>query len=112
MIAEVTMYKVVCDWPECDASAHDGGEYVAFASPEGALEDFAYADNWRRGRDGKHFCDKHPTTWASDHENGEPFPEPPYLLIHDGDTDDPGDDGYVTCVWRRAASGRLIGLPT
>lgn len=25
-------------------------------------------------------------------------PEPPCLLIHDGDTDNPADDGFVTLI--------------
>ncbi len=65
---------------------------------EDALDD-ARCDGWQEGRDGKaHYCDRHPTFWASNRELGEPDPEPPYLLIHDGDTGDRDDDGKVTLI--------------
>ncbi len=97
-IKTMPFYTVVCDWPGCDRSADEGGEYAAWASASGALDSARDAD-WWEVRDGKHeihYCDEHPCAWASDHEDGEPFPDHPFLLIHDGDTDNSEDDGKVT----------------
>lgn len=97
-IREVTMYRVECDWPGCTASPQDDSEYFAWSN-KGDAEEYATDANWRVGRAGMcHYCPEHPSEWASDHEHGEPYPEPPYLLIHDGDTDSDDDDGRVTFV--------------
>ncbi len=91
-------YTVVCDWPGCENTADDDGEYAAWGSASGALESVRDA-SWWEGADGKnelHYCNEHPTAWASDHEDGEPYPDHPYLLIHDGDTMNPDDDGKAT----------------
>jgi hypothetical protein len=97
-LKEATYYTVICDWPDCGVSVDEDGDYSAWADKQQAL-DAATDDNWRESRDGqKHYCEAHPAVWASDYENGEPFPEPPYLLIHDGDTGDTADDGKVTFV--------------
>lgn len=98
-IREVTYYQASCDWLGCTRTPHT--EYTAWEDPGSARDDVEYAE-WHFDRDGKrHYCNEHPATWASEHEDGEPFPEPPYLLIHDGDTDNSDDDGKVT----------LIGVP-
>lgn len=93
----VTMWRIACDWPGCKGSPLDDTDYYAWSDPVGAID--SAEDNGWRGRDGKsHYCNNHPTTWASDHENGEPFPDPPYLLVHDGDTGDYDDDGKVSLI--------------
>lgn len=96
---EVTYYQAVCDWPDCDATAHEATDYAAWGEAHQAEEDVDNA-NWLRGARlaDVWYCENHPATWAGDHENGEPFPEPPYLLIHDGDTDDTDDDGKVSLI--------------
>ena len=97
-IREITYYQVVCDWPDCGTTAHDGTDYGAHESADSADEEVDNADWWRGREPETHYCDRHPATWASDHEEGEPFPEPPYLLIHDGDTDNSLDDGRVSLI--------------
>jgi hypothetical protein len=109
-IKRVECYTFVCDWPDCDA---DGFAHTEYSGGDRDLLDSTIGDacgyGWHVGRDRPedhsfgltgpmHFCPRHPATWASDHENGEPFPEPPYLLIHDSDTDNPDDDGKVTLI--------------
>jgi len=91
MIEEVAMYRLICDWPGCGACAQDQSDFYAWASPDQAIADGAEA-GWHEGRDGKTwYCDEHPATWVSIHENGKPDRDPPYLLIHDS-------DGKVTMV--------------
>lgn len=98
MIREVTFYQAVCDWPGCDVTAHEDTDYAAWADVAMAAEDVENAE-WLRGLGPDEcYCRNHPAVWASDHENGESFPEPPYLLIHDGDTDDVTDDGRVSLI--------------
>jgi len=100
---EVTYYEAQCDWPGFVCGRQTDSEFTAWAEPDSVLDIMTDAE-WRTSRDGKsHYCDLHPAIWASDYENGEPFPEPPYLLIHDGDTDDSNDDGRVTYVPERAS---------
>lgn len=67
--------------------------------PHHAMEDGADR-GWVRHRVNHDlwYCDRHTVAWASDHECGEPWPDPPYLLIHDGDTGDPADDGHATPI--------------
>ncbi|NUO35607.1 MAG: hypothetical protein HOQ18_18390 [Dermatophilaceae bacterium] len=91
-------WSLWCDWPGCDYQFEDG-DYSIFGDGHDAEEIVTEADG-RIDRDGKrHYCHNHPATWASDHENGEPFPAPPYLLIHDGDTGNPlDDDGRVSLI--------------
>lgn len=94
----VTMFRVICDWADCPNSPQDDTDYFAWGEPEQAEETASDAD-YRTGRDGEtHYCLDHPATWASDHEMGEPFPPKPFLLIHDGDTDEPDDDCKVTLI--------------
>lgn len=84
------MYRVVCDWPDCKASAQDDGEYYAWRQAYAAVDEAMDADWWRDSTNEKrHYCRNHPTTWTSDHEDGEPYPERPFLLVHDDD-----DSGY------------------
>ena len=90
-------WSLWCDWPGCKYQ-FEYGDYTFFGdgySPEEIVtEDDGHVD-----RDGeRHYCHQHPAFWASDYENGEPLPEPPYLLIHDGDTDDAEHDGLVSLV--------------
>lgn len=96
-------WSLWCDWPGCKTQ-FEYGDYSIFGDGWDA-EDMLTDSDWRIGRDGQaHYCAKHPCVWASDHEDGEPFPEPPYLLIHDGDTAEPiEDDGKVTLVEAAAA---------
>lgn len=97
-IRAVTMYQLVCDWPSCETSATDMSEVWAWTSPELATVD-AFDIDWRASRDEtQHYCPKHPSEWASDHEDGEPYPDHAHLVIHDGDTGDHRDDGRVTYV--------------
>lgn len=98
MIESVTMYRLICDWPGCEESAQEGGDYYAW-SDAGAAVDEASGAGWREGCDGSWFCEAHPADWSSEHENGEPWPEPPYLRIHDGDDDyQEHDDGSVCLI--------------
>jgi hypothetical protein len=83
-LREVTMWRVVCDWPGCTASAQDDTEHYAWSDRQTALDDVVYADWWESADETSHYCTGHPAEWASDHENSEPYPAPPYLLIDDG----------------------------
>lgn len=76
-------WSLVCDWPKCDEEFCDGAYFDDTWTVGEILED----TDWRVSPDGDlHYCGRHPAAWESDHENGEPYPSPPYLLIHD-----PGD---------------------
>lgn len=55
---EVTMYRLVCDEDGCDASAQDGGEYVAWAEHEGCDSEAEGAD-WHHTDDGRWLCPDH-----------------------------------------------------
>jgi len=94
----VESWELVCDWPDCKSKG-ESGEYTIFV-PGWDMQEVADDSDWLISVDGKqHYCRDHKAVWASDHENGEPFPEKPYLLIHDGDTDNPlDDDGRVTLI--------------
>lgn len=98
-IKRLDTFTAVCDWPGCDADAvSDHTDYSGWGDVENVNDTLDDAE-WWRGRGGEaHYCNRHPVTWASDHEDGEPFPEPPYLLIHDGDTDSSLDDGLVSLI--------------
>jgi hypothetical protein len=97
-VRQVTMYRVVCDWPGCEASAQDDSEYYAWTDGDDA-EQYAADLDWRVSLSGLcHYCPTHPAVVMSEHEYGEPFPEPPYLLIHDGDVGNPEDDGRATYI--------------
>ena len=97
-IKRLDMYTAVCDWPGCSQDVMDPTEYSGWGEIE-HVNDTLDDHGWWRDRDGeRHYCGAHRCEWASDHEDGEPFPEPPYLLIHDGDTPDLADDGMVTLV--------------
>jgi hypothetical protein len=91
----VESFEVICDWPDC-GERYEEGDYSIFG-PDWAVEDMMRDSDWLVSRDEtQHYCRKHRCAWASDHEDGEPFPAEPFLLIHDGDTDDADDDGKVT----------------
>lgn len=97
----VTFYTIVCDFPDCDADFNKDDEYAAYASIDTMREVFNDADgSWWESAFGKelHYCKDHRMQWASDQDEGDPEPEKPYLLIHDGDTDDREDDGKVSLV--------------
>lgn len=91
----VKAWEIVCDWPECECR-YEWGDYSVFGDdwePKDMLSD----GDWDMTSNGeKHYCPEHPRAWASDMEDGDPEPERPYLVIHDGDTDDPDDDGFVS----------------
>lgn len=92
-------WELICDWPDCKAKGEDG-DYTIFAMDAYDPAEVAENCDWLTSKDRQsHYCREHTVVWASDHEDGEPFPAPPYLLIHDGDTDNPlMDDGSVTLV--------------
>jgi hypothetical protein len=100
----VKSWKIVCDWPECK----DEFEYDMYSVFGDGWDECELIDdsNWRQSADGeKHYCSKHPCQWASDLADGyDEEPERPYLLIHDGDTDDSDDDGFVTLIEPRNGS--------
>lgn len=92
-----TGYSGVCDWPGCGIDVMGGTDYSAWGERD-AVEETMVDWDWWIGADGEHhYCDKHPTVWAADIEDVAEMPRP-FLLIHDGDTDDPDDDGKVTLV--------------
>jgi len=99
VIRPVDAWELVCDWPECESTADDGYNTIYADNPYDPGEIAEYAD-WLTSKDGaSHYCWEHPTTRASDHTGGLALPDPPYLLIHEGDTDNPVmDDGSVTLV--------------
>lgn len=55
MIREVTMYRVDCDGPGCDANAQDDGDYYAWLVPA-AAEREALEYDWTLNVMGKHLC--------------------------------------------------------
>lgn len=69
MIREVTMYRVVCDYPECEKSPQDDGEFYAWAQAHAAADEASEA-GWRRGTGADEwYCETgHPVVWASDLE--------------------------------------------
>lgn len=91
---EEKAWSLWCDWPGCERQ-FESYEYSIFGDGWDPDEIVRDADG-RIGTDGTHYCRQHPAVWASNHEDGQPFPPPPFLLIHDGDTDDDEDDGKVT----------------
>lgn len=95
----IPCWQVRCDWPGCEATPADVSDYSGWGDQSVAHEEAVELD-WRTSPDDEqHYCDDHPAMWASDHENGETYPAPPFLLIHDGDTDDPiNNDGKVVLV--------------
>lgn len=52
-----TMYRVVCDAPDCDSSPQDGGDYYAWADA-GAAYDEAIGGDWVI-RPGLDLCPEH-----------------------------------------------------
>ena len=67
-------HTLVCDWPECDQTAHDG-EYSAWESYDSAVMMFADPDNdgdWLH-KDGRDYCPKH---WHIDDDLDERVPGP------------------------------------
>lgn len=90
-------WSLWCDWPGCGYQ-FEYAEYTIFGDGWDLEEIVTDADG-RVSRDRtKHYCHLHLCVWASDHEDGDPFTQPPYLLIHDGDTGNPADDGFVTLI--------------
>jgi hypothetical protein len=91
---EEKCWSLWCDWPGCEFQ-FEYGDYTIFGNGYDPDEIASESDGWV-GVDGSHYCHNHLTAWASDYEDGEPFPGTPFLLIHDGDTDNSDDDGRVT----------------
>lgn len=56
-ITEVTMYRMVCDHPECDDSPQDHEEFYAYAHKE-SLRDIAADGDWWLDDD-LHLCGEH-----------------------------------------------------
>lgn len=98
-IKEVPGYVVICDWPGCGVPANEDGDFAFWTEKSSAIDSASDAGWWETTDGEKHYCgdSKHVYAWASDHENGEPYPDPPYLLIHDGD-DPKEEDGRVSLI--------------
>lgn len=93
-IKRLDTYTAVCDWPGCSADVMDPTDYSGWGEVDNVTETLADYD-WHTSTTGmSHFCYEHPAVWVSEPDR----PQPPYLLIHDGDTDNPDDDGRVTLV--------------
>lgn len=65
MIAAVTMYRVVCDEPDCTSSPQDGGGTWAWAHTDTCVDEARDAD-WAITSDGQHYCPDHAPTDAED----------------------------------------------
>jgi hypothetical protein len=76
-------WSLWCDWPTC-GHQFEYGDYSIFGDGFEPDEIVRESDGWV-GADGKHYCYEHLTVWPSDHEDGSPYPAPPFLLIGDGD---------------------------
>lgn len=94
-IRVVTCYTIACDWPGCDTTADDDSDYTCWGDTADAWESASNMDG-HRGQGDDWFCHTHPTVWSSDHENAEPYPAPPFLMIADGLA--PIEDGTVVLV--------------
>lgn len=90
-------WSLWCDFPGCQYQ-WEYSDYTIFGEGWDAEEIVRESDGWVSLGGTLHYCHQHVTAWASDHEDGSPFPEPPYLLIHDGDTGDASHDGHVSLV--------------
>jgi hypothetical protein len=102
----IPCFTGICDWPGCGADVLADGEYSGYGETEHIVDEMVDA-GWRTGADGEsHYCDEHPVAWASDQEQVDSM-IPPFLLIHDGDTDSRDDDGRVTLILPETE--RLIG---
>lgn len=96
----IPCWQVRCDWPGCTASPADTSEYSGWGDESVAHEEATELD-WLTSPAGMlHYCPQHPTAWASEPDQVAFHAAlGPYLLIHDGDTDRPGDnDGHVVYV--------------
>lgn len=89
-VQPVTMYRVICDWPDCRRSPQDESEYYAWADTDQAIDEADNSDWWTTADRDHQYCGDHLAVWGSDHEDGEPLPAPPYLLID--------EDGHVTLI--------------
>lgn len=98
-IKSAPFYTVICNWPECGHSPDEDGDSIAWAEVSQAIESAKDAGWWQDKDDPETwYCGDgmHPMWWASDVGDR---PDPPYLLIHDGDTDNSlDDDGKVTLL--------------
>lgn len=80
---EEKSWSLWCDWPGHEYQ-FENDDYSIFGDGYDPDEIVTESDG-RVGTDGKHYCSDHPCAWSSDHEaGGEPYPAPPFLLIHDG----------------------------
>lgn len=68
---EVTMYRVVCDGDGCRTSAHDDGDFYAWADKDQAMTE-ADSGDWLCRDDG-HWC---PRCIIYDEERDEYVPRP------------------------------------
>lgn len=91
---EEKSWSLWCDWPTCKHQ-FEYGDYSIFG--DGFDPDEIVRENdGQVGADGKHYCYDHPAVWSSEHENGEPYPAPPFLIIADGRS--AIEDGTVVLV--------------
>ncbi|MGZ4518912.1 MAG: hypothetical protein ACXVXP_00270 [Mycobacteriaceae bacterium] len=96
-IKPIDCFTIVCDWPGCGADVMEDADYSGWGDVDYLLETTSDSGWWTSTTAMSHFCNEHPAIWASDLEDGA-LPSRPYLLIHDGDTDNRDDDGKVTLV--------------
>lgn len=94
-VREVPGYTIQCDWIGCDMTADEGGDYAFWGEIESAWMVADDSDGWKGHAKHEWYCNAHPAAWSSDHEDGDPYPAPPFLLIHDGDS---VDDGSVSLI--------------
>lgn len=106
MIREVTYYQFVCDFPGCEVTAQEDGEFSAWGEESAALDDAARND-WLEDRDGERlYCRGHTEIRGTDRvPRAAELPEPPYLLFHDCDDDDCDvEPGTVTLIAKSGAN--------
>lgn len=94
-VREILCYTIACDWPGCEVTADDDSDYSCWGDITDAWMSANDADG-NRGQGDAWFCAEHRAVWSSDHENDEPYPAPPFLLIHDGHAK--FEDGTVSLV--------------
>lgn len=87
-------FWVECDWPGCGANAQEGSEYAAWGETSAARDSANDAGWWQSEGEALDYCEDHPMAWSSDDDDERP--DPPYLLIHDGD--EGHEDNAVTLV--------------
>ena len=96
-VHSIPCWQVRCDWPGCTASPADVSEYAGWEDKSTAVDEASDMDWWISLGGHCHYCNEHPTAWASDLDQVAGMTGD-YLLIHDGDTGDPTHDGTVSFV--------------